>query len=125
MSPDERAQKAIEIIERQLKALDATVKWSRASGDTRVGWERLNSWRNRTIKLVSQNVGAAQGERLKISHSGDLSRGSKGATTPEGETFSERQLLNDLVNQAQEYKRILVPLRQDLEAHPERISDAG
>ena len=117
MSEEQQAQAALEIIDRQLKGLDATVRWSRASGDVRVGWERLNSWENRTVRLVSERVNPAEGEKLRIPHPFDLTRGA----IESREDFSERQLLKDLTDQVAEYVTILEALKEQLEKHPEQI----
>ena len=121
MSEKEKTSAALEMIDRQLKALDATVRWSRASGDVRVGWERLNTWETRTIRLVSEHVNPEEGNKLKIPHPHDLSRGPLEA----GAVFSERQLMRHLTDHSSEYARILTAIKAELEERPEETLNAG
>ena len=104
-----RREEAIKIVSKQLEELVGISKDAVSSGDARLGFERLNRWKVRTVRLVSENIHPNEGQKLQ-----------------KKETFSFRTYGNPLENLFEVvniYLGFLGSLREELERHPEDVLD--
>jgi len=109
MTTPPRAKEAINIILQQEKELLIIGGTAKSSGDARLGFERLNRWKARTVRLISESIHPDEGQKLQ-----------------KKETFSFRTYGNPLENLFEVvniYLGFLGSLREELERHPEDVLD--
>ena len=100
-------QEAISILDQQGSELMQIAKDAMSSRDPRLGFERLQRWRERTVRLVAEKVHPNEGQKLQ-----------------KKETFSIRTYgdpLDNLVDAVSVYTGYLGSLREELEKHPEDV----
>lgn len=100
---DNKVQAAIKMIQIQLKELADIV--SRVSEDVDSTEARLGRWKSRTVKLLSDKVNPEEGTKLQK------------ITRP----FVSRDHARDVLYDANQYRTFLLPLKEELEKHPEGI----
>lgn len=110
MTTTPRAKKAINIILQQEKELVVIASNALSSGNNRLGFERLNRWKARTVSLLSKNIHPNEGQKLQDTKAPSI--------RTYGNSF-------DGVNKAYDiYSGFLVSLPEELERHPEYVLDA-
>lgn len=103
MEIDKKAQEAIEMIQIQLEELVDIV--SRVSEDVDSTEERLERWKSRTVKLLSDKVNPEEGTKLR-----KITR-----------NFASYDHAKDVLYDANQYRAFLLPLKEELERHPQDI----
>lgn len=106
MSVDERAEKAIGIIEGQVKELEEIVYTSPREFDFAL--EKLTRWKSRTVKLLYKNVNPGEAKKLAEIGSGLVSRNPV-------DLFRFKK---------EKYRAFLEILADELESNPEAILSA-
>ena len=109
MTPTPKAQEAIRIVEVQLGELFDIANTAKSSSDAHLGFEKLNRWKARTVRLLSENIHPDEGQKLQ-----------------KKETYSFRTYgdpLENLLEAVHIYSGFLGSLREELEKHPENILD--
>ena len=103
MEIDKKAQAAIEMIQIQLKELADIV--SHVNEDVDSTKERLERWKSRTVKLLSDKVDPDEGKKLR-----EITR-----------NFVSYDKAKDVLYDANRYRAFLLPLTEELEKHPKDI----
>ncbi len=109
MTTTPKPEEAIKIIDKQLKELTGIAISARSSRDARLGFERLNRWKARTVRLLSENIHPDEGQKLK-----------------DKPTYSMRTFgiaLENLLDAVSIYSGFLESLLEELKAHPEDVLD--
>ena len=109
MTPTPRVEEAINIVIQQDKELDYIAKNAISSRDARLGFERLNRWKARTVRLLSKNIHPNEGQKLK-----------------DKPTYSSRTYgiaLENLLDAVSIYSGFLKSLLEELKGHPEDVLD--
>ena len=109
MTTTPKLEKAIKIVDKQLKELTGIAISARSSRDTRLGFERLHRWKARTVRLLSENIHPDEGQKLQ-----------------KKESFSFRtygDALENLLEAVHIYSGFLGSLREELKRYPEYILD--
>jgi len=99
-------EKALELLDDRLQELSSIVKRASFDFDYEAGEERLNRWKSRTVKLISDNVNPREGDKL-------LKKYLNSATT--------RRPQENLEDGAKLYRGFLLSLRGELQDHPRDI----
>ena len=60
-----RVEKALDIVVQQLAELADIANNAKSSGDLRLGFDRLLRWKARTVRLLSDNIHPAEGQKLE------------------------------------------------------------
>ena len=105
-----RVEEAINIVFKQLEELTDIAKSAMSSCNAQLGFEKLNRWKARTIRLLSENIHPNEGQKLK-----------------DKPTYSFRTYgiaLENLVDAVSIYSGFLVSLLEELKVHPEDVLDA-
>jgi len=101
MEIKKKTQEAIEMIDVQLKALGDIVSSVREDSD--VTTQRLERWKSRTVKLLSDQINPGEGEKLQ-----GIER-----------NWSTYDSIFDILDDSGEYRAFLLALREDVEKYPE------
>lgn len=109
MTTAPKSEKAIKIIDKQLKELAGIAISAKSSGDTRLGFERLHRWKARTVSLLSENIHPNEGKKLQDKK------------TPSYMTYGI--ILDNLLEAVHIYSVFLGSLREELKRYPEYILD--
>jgi predicted nucleotide-binding protein len=109
MATAPKSEKAIKIIDKQLKELAGIAISAKSSGDTRLGFERLHRWKARTVSLLSENIHPNEGRKLQDTK------------TPSYMTYGI--ILDNLLEAVHIYSVFLGSLREELKRYPEYILD--
>ena len=104
MSTDEKAEAAIETIQKLLEDLEAIAARVRSDLDHQTAHRRLDRWKSRTIESLNVVVGAKEATRFN-----DDTRIRS----------ASRDLVGNVTNAAIRYKASLTSLIEELESHPE------
>jgi hypothetical protein len=104
-----RVEEALNIVIQQLAELNDIAKNAKSSGDTRLGFERLFRWKERTVRLLSENIHPNEGKKLQ-----DKKIYSFGTLGDPRDNFIESVHI---------HSRFLESLYEELEKHPECILD--
>jgi hypothetical protein len=110
MTTPPRAKEAINIILQQEKELLIIASSAQSSGDARLGFEKLDRWKARTVRLISENIHPDEGQKLQ-----------------KKQTYSINTYgipLENLLEAVIIYSGFLESLREELERHPEDVLDA-
>ena len=109
MTTPPRTEKAINIILQQEKELVIIASNAQSSRDARLGFEKLNRWKARTVRLLSENIHPNEGQKLK-----------------DKPTYSFRTYgiaLENLLDAFSIYSGFLKSLLEELKEHPEDVLD--
>jgi hypothetical protein len=107
MSAAPEPKEAIRIVEVQLGELLGIANTAKSSRDARLGFEKLNRWKARTVRLLSENIHPSEGQKLK-----------------DKPTYSFRTYgiaLENLLDAVSIYSGFLESLLDELERHPEDV----
>lgn len=104
----DRAARAREIIQQQIRDLVEVVERASKDGDFDSARERLRRWKERTANLLDTHVAVAEGERLRAKRKG---------------SFLMEQPLRNLADEADMYRGFLQALDEQLADHPEDVMD--
>lgn len=105
MSLEERAGSAVEMIATQLSELSGIVETAKADRDFTLARQRIERWKSRTVMLVSGQISASEGAKLEQQRT----------------TSVPLDRMRSLVGEASLYRGFLLPLKDQLEAHPEEV----
>lgn len=105
MTIEERAKKAIAIIDQQIGELDNIVKPALREGDLDMGYKRMARWKERTVRKIRELVSDKEGVKFH-----DLRKTAW--TMYKNENFAD---------EAQMYKNALISLKEELDKYPEDI----
>ncbi|MCH8069469.1 MAG: nucleotide-binding protein, partial [Candidatus Marinimicrobia bacterium] len=101
----DKAKEGIELIERQLDKLSKIVNRASQEGKYDSAYGRLGRWKERTAKLLSECVSQEEADKfLEV----DM-------------TWATGNWLSNLAEESEMYQGHLVPLMEELQAHPEDI----
>lgn len=95
----DRIKSALDVIERQIKELDAIVKQGAEDLNTVAATERMAKWKLRTVPLLTEHVGPNEAKRF--------------ADTHPGPSFTN-DLLEELNDDAEVYRNFLVALAAEV-----------
>lgn len=109
MTPTPRVEEAINIILQQEKELTIIASNALSSGKNRLGFERLNRWKARTVSLLSENIHPNEGQKLQDTKA------------PSIRTYGNP--FDNLLEAFDIYSGFLGSLREELERHPEYVLD--
>ena len=109
MTAPPRAEEAINIIFQQEKELLIIGGTAKSSGDARLGFERLNRWKARAVRLISENIHPDEGQKLQKKKTYSIN------------TYGIA--LDNLLEAVNIYSRFLESLIEELEKHPEYVLD--
>lgn len=101
----DKARTGIALIERQLVELSTIHNRSSQDGDYDSAKGRLRRWKERTANLLSENVSQEEADKLLEIH----------------RLVASGDSMFDFVEESRMYQGYLVPLKEELEAHPEDI----
>jgi len=107
MSAAPEPKEPIRIVEVQLGELLGIANTAKSSRDARLGFEKLNRWKARTVRLLSENIHPNEGQKLK-----------------DKPTYSFRTYgiaLENLLDAVSIYSGFLESLLNELERHPEDV----
>ena len=107
MSLDKAQRQALDLIDELLQELDGIVPQFQQDGDSDVAQERLERWKERAVRRVSEDINRNEGERLAAKGSGLFIVG-------------EPPLLN-LNRKVGGYRSSLHVLAETIEKHPEEV----
>lgn len=96
---DQNKAAALDMIQRQLKELDAIYKQASEDLNTVAGNERVEQWKKRTVPLLSQFVGQKEAQQF--------------LNTYPGPSFTN-DLLEELSDNIEVYRNFLVKLSEQL-----------
>jgi len=105
-----RVEEAINIVFKQLEELTDIARSARSSDNAHLGFEKLNRWKARTIRLLSENIHPNEGQKLKDKPTYSFS------------TYGIP--LENLIHAVSIYSGFLVSLIEELKVHPEDVLDA-
>jgi len=105
-----RVEEAINIVFKQLEELTDIARSARSSASAHLGFEKLNRWKARTIRLLSENIHPNEGQKLKDKPTYSFS------------TYGIP--LENLIHAVSIYSGFLVSLIEELKVHPEDVLDA-
>ena len=106
MDINEKAQKAVDMVKLQIEELSNIVKHARQDKDFNVAREKLQRWKSRTARLLSEQVHPSEGEKLQKKKKG---------------SFIINQPLRNLDDEANMYRGFLSSLMEEVEKHPKDI----
>lgn len=109
MTLSERAEEAINIVIQQGNELADIGNSATSSGGARLGFERLNRWKDRTVRLLSEKIHPNEGQKLK-----DKPTYSFRTHGIDSENFFEAVSI---------YAGFLTSLLEALKGHPEDVLD--
>lgn len=95
----EAPNRALELIQRQLKELDKIFEQLSRDLNAVASKERIAKWKAQTVTLLTQEVGPAEAKRL--------------ADTQPGKTFS-RDIVEEVTDEAEPYQNMLQALVKEL-----------
>jgi len=104
-----RVEEAINIVFKQLEELTDIARSARSSASAHLGFEKLNRWKARTIRLLSENIHPNEGQKLKDKRTYSFS------------TYGIP--LENLIHAVSIYSGFLVSLIEELKVHPEDVLD--
>jgi len=110
MSAAPEPREAIRIVEVQLGELLGIANTAKSSRDARLGFEKLNRWKARTVRLLSENIHPNEGQKLK------------GKPTYSFMTYGIA--LENLLDAVSIYSGFLESLLDELQRHPEDVLNA-
>ena len=102
---EERAARAIEMIDEQVQELSRIVERAGKDGDFAAAGERMRRWKTRTVTLLSEHVHPDEAEKL----------------TRRSLRQVRRHPRLNLQNEAKIYRAFLSSLREVLKTHPEEV----
>jgi uncharacterized protein (TIGR02391 family) len=109
MTPTPRNEEAINVVVKQLEELDDIATSAKSSRDALLGFEKLNRWKARTVRLLSENIHPNEGQKLQ-----------------DKPTYSFRTFgiaLENLLEAVSIYSGFLESLLEELKGHPEDVLD--
>ena len=101
-----KKENALKIIDKQMSILDEIVSKASRDEDFSSAFERKNRWKERTAKLLSENINEDEGVKLK-----KMSLGM----------FAMSEPLRNLRNEATMYIGFLKSLKEEIEEYPEDV----
>ena len=102
----DRIKSALEMIERQIKELDAIVKQGTEDLNTVAATERMAKWKVRTVPLLAEHVGPKEAKRFADTHAGP--------------SFTN-DLLEELTDDAEVYRNFLLSLAAEIKKRPDGL----
>ncbi|SPP63807.1 hypothetical protein [Nitrospira lenta] len=66
----QEVSKGLAVVQQQIKELDALAKQTREDLNTVAGDERVAKWKARTVTLITEAVGPAEGQKFAAIHPG-------------------------------------------------------
>jgi hypothetical protein len=103
----ERVKAALEMIQRQLKELDALVAQAARDTNAVAAGERLGKWKVRTVQLLASQVGATEAKRL--------------ADKKLAREFFYGDLADEVAEETDLYRAHLVALSKRIETHGDAV----
>jgi len=106
MSIQEKAKASIDLVDGLLSEMLEIVERAKKDDDTTTAFERLRRFKERAVKLLSEQVHPKEGKRLNDKRKTSFIMGDP---------------LQNLIDEANMYAGFLLSLREELEKHPEDI----
>ena len=106
----EKAQIAIDMIDKQIVELTDIISQVRGRSDLDVAWEKLRRWKERTVRLIDKLINSSEATRLK----------NKGMTS-----FSMIDPHRNFIDEAKMYNAFLKSLKDEVDHYPEDIFSAA
>ncbi len=108
MTANEEVRRVRSLIADQIKTLSEIVRRARGDGDFDSAQERLHRWKERTVRLLAEDVSRTEAERLQGKRKGSFIMGEP---------------LRNLADEADMYRGFLQALDEQLEGHPQEVLD--
>lgn len=106
MNIQEKALEAISIIDKQLVELNKIFVNARNSNELKIAWNKLERWKDRSVKLLTDNIHPNEGKKLKEERL---------------TSFSMYDAFANFTDEVKMYEAFLLSLRDELENYPEDI----